>query len=139
MHVLVISSGYPNDYEPLDGIFYRDQAEALKVAGHRVGVISAIPISIFSFVKSQKWRFGKRKIVQNGVPTFTWTYLNRPKSPNYLVKKARRYGMILMEAYVQEFGEPDVVHLHCYEGGELAKTIKEKYGIPYIEIGRAHV
>lgn len=132
MHILVISSGYPNDYEPLDGIFYRDQAEALKVAGHHVGVISAIPVSIFSFIKSQKWRFGKRKSVQNGVPTFTWTYLNRPKSPNYLVKKARKYGMILLEDYIQKFGKPDIVHLHCYEGGEFAKAIKEKYGIPYI-------
>lgn len=132
MHILVISSGYPNDYEPLDGIFYRDQAEALKVAGHHVGVISSIPVSVFSFVKSRKWRFGKRKIVRNGVPTFTWTYLNRPKSPNYLVKKARKYGMILLEDYIQKFGKPDIVHLHCYEGGEFAKAIKGKYGIPYI-------
>lgn len=131
MHILVISSGYPNDYEPLDGIFYRDQAEALKLAGHQVGVISAIPVSIFSFVKSRKWRFGKKEFIQNGVPTFTWTYLNRPKSPYYLVKKARKFGMILLEEYIQEFGKPDIVHLHCYEGGEFAKAIKEKYGIPY--------
>jgi L-malate glycosyltransferase len=132
MHILVISSGYPNDYEPLDGIFYRDQAEALIHAGHNVGVISAIPISIFSFVKSKKWRFGKRKFVQNGVNTFTWTYLNRPKSPYYLVKKARKYGMTMFQEYIQEFGNPDIIHLHCYEGGEFARAIQEKYGIPYV-------
>lgn len=132
MHVLVISSGYPNDYEPLDGIFYRDQAEALKLAGHDVGVISAIPVSVFSFLKLRKWKFGKEKFVRNGVRTFTQTYLNKPKSPDYLVKKARKYGMALLEEYVKEFGFPEIVHLHCYEGGEFARAIKEKYGIPYV-------
>lgn len=132
MHVLVISSGYPNEYEPLDGIFYRDQAEALKLAGHDVGVISAIPVSVFSFLKLRKWKFGKEKVVRNGVRTFTRTYLNKPKSPNYLVKKARKYGMALLEEYIKEFGIPEIVHLHCYEGGEFAKAIKEKYGIPYV-------
>lgn len=132
MHILVISSGYPNDYEPLDGIFYRDQAEALKQAGHQVGVISAIPVSVFSFARSRKWHFGKRKFVENGVNTFTWTYLNRPKSPGYPVRKAFKYGLILFDRYISEFGKPDLVHLHCFEGGRFAKGIKEKFGIPYV-------
>ena len=132
MHILVISSGYPNPYEPLDGIFYQDQAEALQAAGNKVGVISAIPVSIFSFLKLRKWKFGKKQFVQNGVRTFIHTYLNKPKSPVYPVKKARTYGMAMLETYVREFGLPEIVHLHCYEGGEFAKAIKEKYGIPYV-------
>ncbi len=132
MHILVISSGYPNDYEPLDGIFYRDQAEALQLAGHNVGVISAIPVSVFAFARLRKWKFGKRVVTENGVKTFTRTYLNRPKSPDYSVKKAKKYGMILFEEYIREFGKPDIIHLHCYEGGELAKAMKEKYGISYV-------
>lgn len=132
MHVLVISSGYPNEYEPLDGIFYRDQAEALQLAGHEVGVISAIPVSVFSFLKGRKWKFGKKQLVLNGVRTFTHTYLNKPKSPDYLVKKARKYGMAMLETYIAEFGKPDIVHLHCYEGGEFAKAITGQYGIPYV-------
>lgn len=132
MHILVISSGYPNAYEPLDGIFYRDQAEALQAAGHEVGVISAIPVSVFSFLRLRQWKFGKKKFVQNGVRTFTHTYLNKPKSPLYLVKKARVYGMALFEQYIHEFGLPDIVHLHCYEGGGFARAIKEKHGIPYV-------
>lgn len=132
MHVLVISSGYPNEYEPLDGIFYRDQAEALQLAGNEVGVISAIPVSVFAFLKLRKWKFGKKKFVLNGVRTFTHTYLNKPKSPDYLVKKARKYGMKLLEEYITEFGKPDIVHLHCYEGGEFAKAIQEKYAIKYV-------
>lgn len=132
MHILVISSGYPNEYVPLDGIFYRDQAEALKLAGHEVGVVSAIPVSVFSFMKLRKWKFGKKKFIQNGVRTYIHTYLNRPKSPAYPLRKAKKYGMDLLKDYIREYGKPEIVHLHCIEGGELALEIKNHYGIPYV-------
>jgi L-malate glycosyltransferase len=132
MHVLIVSSGYPNIYAPLDGIFYKDQAEALFLAGHQVGVVSAIPVSIFSFLRTKKWAFGISKKRVNGIPSFTHTYLNKPKSPQYCIKKAKKLGVSLFHDYIQEFGQPDIIHLHCFEGGELALEIQKKYAIPFI-------
>lgn len=132
MHVLVISSGYPNDYEPLDGIFYRDQAEALAASGHEVGVITTIPVSIFSFLKRKKWLFGYKVFQKNGVETMTYTYLNRPKSPVYGVLKAKKHGLRMFNDYLKKHGRPDLIHLHCFEAGELAQKISSQWGIPYV-------
>ncbi len=132
MHILVISSGYPNEYEPLDGIFYRDQAEALCAAGHTVGVISTIPVSIFSLLKQKKWHFGKKLFMKNGVTTHTYTYLNRPKSPLFAVKKAKNQGMRMFRNYLETVGRPDIVHLHCFEAGEFAQQIQDQFNIPYV-------
>jgi glycosyltransferase involved in cell wall biosynthesis len=132
MHVLIISSGYPNVYEPLDGIFYKDQAEALFKMGNKVGVVSTIPVSVFSLFKRRKWCFGLGSHDMNGLQTYTYTYLNRPKSPKYAIKMARKYGERMFEKYINANGVPNILHLHCYEAGELARTIKEKWGIPYV-------
>jgi hypothetical protein len=39
MHILFIPSWYPTRENPISGIFFREQAHALKRAGHQVGVI----------------------------------------------------------------------------------------------------
>jgi glycosyltransferase involved in cell wall biosynthesis len=131
MHILIISSGYPSQYEPLDGIFYKDQAEALTVSGHQVGIVSTIPVSVFSWLKLRKNYFGKKKSTVNGVYTLTHTYLNIPKMPTFCVKMAVKLGLPLFDEYINEKGKPTVIHLHCYEGGELAIAIQKKYGIPF--------
>ena len=56
MHVLIVSCGYPNEYQPLEGIFYRDQAEALAAAGLKVGVVSTVPVSLKDILKTRKIR-----------------------------------------------------------------------------------
>lgn len=132
MHILIISSGYPNIYEPLDGVFYRDQARALKEAGNKVGVISSIPISIFSFLKVRKIKFGKNFIIDQEIPTYTWSYLNIPKRPKFSVKKALKNGMKMFHEYIDKYGKPDLIHLHCFEGGKFAIKVKDTFRIPFI-------
>lgn len=131
MHILIISSGYPSPYEPLDGIFYKDQAEALKANGHQVGVVATIPVSIFSWLKLRKNKFGRAESIIQGIPTFTHTYLNVPKMPTFCVKMAVKLGLPLVDKYIKTVGKPSLIHLHCYEGGKLAIAVQQKYGIPF--------
>ena len=132
MHILIVSSGYPNSYELLDGIFYRDQARVLKAAGNKVGVISSIPVSIFSVIKARKLKFGKEIKIDEDIPTYTWTYLNIPKRPKYPVAMAAKKGMKMFREYIEKYGKPDLLHLHCFEGGEFAMEVKNTFDIPFL-------
>jgi len=132
MHILIVSSGYPNSYEPLDGIFYRDQALALKEAGNKVGVISSIPISFFSVLKVRKIVFGKNFKIDQDIPTYTWSYLNIPKQPKFPVAMALKKGMKLFHEYILKYGKPDLLHLHCFEGGKFAMQVKNTFNIPFV-------
>ncbi|MNU81073.1 Glycogen synthase [compost metagenome] len=133
MHILVISSGYPNEYEPLDGIFYRDQAEALATnKENQVAVIATVPISIKAVLKKKRWSFGANKTLRNDVRTFVYTFLNLPKVHRYRMLKSRKEAKKLIEEYIREFGKPDLIHLHGFQAGLQAIEAKKKFGIPYV-------
>lgn len=132
MHILILSTGYPTDYVPLDGIFFRDQAEALAAENHQVGLIAVNPVSIKSVLKLKKWNFGHFNFRENGVETNIYKYINIPKYPTYCIKQSLRIGMKLFEKYIKTHGKPEIMHVHCFESGALANKIKQKYGIPYV-------
>lgn len=132
MHVLIVSTGYPTDYVPLDGIFYRDQAEALVAQGNTVGFIAVNPISIKSILQRKKLNLGLSSFTEKGVNTMLYKYINIPKFPVYQVVKAQKKGSALIDNYIAKYGKPDVVHLHCYEGILMAMHLKNKYKIPFV-------
>ena len=39
MHILLITSAYKSKFNPVNALFFRDQALALKNSGNQVGVI----------------------------------------------------------------------------------------------------
>ena len=53
MHVLLICSTYPEHNNARKSVFFRDQARALKMAGHKVGVIVAKGINPKDFLLKQ--------------------------------------------------------------------------------------
>lgn len=132
MHILFISNGYPTDYHPLDGIFYKDQAEALAANGCKVGLIATNPISVFAILKRRKFNLGPSYFEEKKVITSLYKYINIPKHPRYCVKQAKNIGKTLVDDYIQKNGKPDLIHVHCYESILLAMYIKNKYNIPFI-------
>lgn len=132
MHVLIISNGYPTNYSPLDGIFYKDQAEALSSNGFKVGFIAINPVSIKSILQQKKINFGLSNFEEKGVNTYLYKYINIPKRPTYCVKKARLVGPKIFEQYLKKHGKPDIIHLHCFEPILFAMEIKEKYKVPFV-------
>lgn len=132
MHILIISNGYPTNYVPLNGIFHRDQAEALVLAKCTVGVISINPIAAKTIINSKKVSLGLVQYTEKEVNTSIYKYINMPKRPTYCVKKAVKNGKKIADDYIKKNGVPDIIHLHNYESILLVMYIKEKYKIPFV-------
>ncbi|MCG9911663.1 MAG: glycosyltransferase [Flavobacteriales bacterium] len=132
LHILFISTAYPGPYQPLEGVFFTDQAQALAKAGHKVGYIAINPVSIKDIFKKGLSGLGKKTEENKGVHTFIFRYPHTPKDTQQPIRKALKKGKVLAEEYLQQYGKPDIVHLHRFEGGLLAVYFKEKYNIPYV-------
>lgn len=133
MHILIIPSWYPTDVSPLSGIFFREQAQALRKAGHQVGVI-------FPERKSLRWfRFRNPKSYvfhedDQGVATIRkkgWNWF--PRIPHAYADLYLDDGVVLYDEYVNKYGEPDIIHAHAMLfGGVLATRIKKRYDKPFV-------
>jgi glycosyltransferase involved in cell wall biosynthesis len=132
MHVLLISTGYPTSYQPLNGIFYYDQAKAIAKVGNKVGFLAFVPTSLKDFV-SKGWKnYGKFEKEEDGVRSKGFIYLQIPKYFSQQFNKTLALGKKYFEDYIAKEGKPDIIHLHGFEGGKLAIWIQEKYGIPFV-------
>lgn len=130
MHILLLPINYPNSYSFVSGIFFKDQAEALSL-NNKVGVLALIGISVKQVLKDFKFNFGFFKDASK-VVSFRYQYFSIPKLM-WLNNLVRLYlGKKYFIKYISEFGMPDVVHVHVYLAGDLARWIKNRYGIPYI-------
>lgn len=131
-HVLFLTMGYPSDYSQIQGVFFRDQAEAVAKSGLKVGLIALCPVSIFQVIASKKLRFGSDKFERNKVETRIHPFLNIPKFYKHRIRKSLHTGFASFEAYMAQNGKPDVLHLHSYQLGPLAQKIRNKYQIPFL-------
>jgi len=135
MHILILPSWYPTYENPINGIFFREQALALKNAGHQVGVIYPQLRSLILMCKSLfGWPSGITYEDDEGIPTYClhgWAWL--PLIPRQNMNLWLRAGERLFERYVSDHGRPDLLHAHsCLLGGVLAARLKATYGISYI-------
>lgn len=132
MKVLIIPSWYPNSFNPLGGIFFKEQAESLQKYGHTVSVISINQYSIREIIKYKQIIFKNNSFTENGVKTYIIEYPAIPK----LDFLRRKLGLLFFKKkfkkYIAENGFPDIIHLHSFFDGEFALWIKKNYNIPYI-------
>jgi glycosyltransferase involved in cell wall biosynthesis len=133
MHILILASGYPTEFSLNQGIFFRDQAEAFaKDKQNQVAVIAVVPVSIKTVLKRKRFSFGLTSTVKNQVRTYINTFLNIPKVNRYRVLKSRKLAMKLINAYIEEFRKPDVIHIHGFQAGLQGVEAKERFGIPFV-------
>lgn len=132
MHVLLLSTGYPSKYAPLDGIFYRDQAEALAQSFVKTGFLAVSPVSVLALAKKGPFCLGEKKFVRNNVTVFSKSYINIPKRPDYCINQSVLKGLPLFLKYKHAIGLPDIIHLHSFHAGLLAIKIKENFNIPFM-------
>jgi len=131
MHVLLYTINYPNIYKAQSHIFFQDQAKAIRATGAKVGVISAISISIVSLLKSFKFKLGYY-ITSANIFTILYLFPGFPKSQKINSKIRGYFGKKLFERYIKKFGKPDIVHVHVAHTSNLPLWIKRKYNIPYV-------
>lgn len=134
LHVLIIPSWYPQFNGDIYGSFFREQAIALKKAGHLVGVIYPQIRSLKNIKEILKKPYGLTVENDEGVNTFRWYTANYiPKSKKYNKTHWIKVALKLFETYVEQFGKPDIIHVHSMlYAGFAAQLISEKYGIPYV-------
>ena len=134
MHILIIPSWYPQFSGDIGGSFFREQAIALKRAGHSVGVIYPQIRSLKSIYKIFKKPYGLTIEADDGVDTLRWYSINFfPKVKNYNKNHWVSLGLRLFQVYIEKYGIPDIIHVHSMlYAGFVAEIIKEKYNIPYV-------
>jgi teichuronic acid biosynthesis glycosyltransferase TuaC len=133
MHILVYASWYPSAWNPILGSFVRDQAEALRAAGVRVGVIALNHVPF----RPQTLRLVARReefAIERGIPTYRnydLRSLLRPLYGHRFVGGAFKDD--LFRRYIADNGMPDVIHAHAtLLGGVVAARIKRQYGVPLV-------
>ena len=134
MHILIIPSWYPQFSGDIGGSFFREQAIALRKAEYQVGVIYPQIRSLKNIKSILKKPYGLTVEDDEGVNTIRWYAVNFiPKNKKYNKSHWIKIALKLFETYVEQFGKPDIIHVHSMlYAGFAAQLLSEKYGIPYV-------
>jgi glycosyltransferase involved in cell wall biosynthesis len=135
MHILIIPSWYATPQNPIRGSFFREQAQALRRAGHQVGLLvpPSKARSWHGLAESRRhWRSAADAIVRSdddGIPVYRmpwwgWQALFSPRQRGEL-------ALSIFDRYCREVGTPDVLHAHSIlYGGYLAAYIGQQRQVP---------
>jgi glycosyltransferase involved in cell wall biosynthesis len=135
MHVLILPTSYPRFYNPISGVFFRDQAKALKDSGVTVGVIDSAPRSMKTVKRGRIFanRFHVTTTLDEGFPIVRANDWCLPHLPKIYVRQFVWRAAHLLDRYIERFGRPDVIHAHeILWGGVAARAISARSGIPYV-------
>jgi glycosyltransferase involved in cell wall biosynthesis len=109
------------------GIFFHQQASAIEKT-EKVGVLAYLNLSLKQRFKQHFWMVGPRwngnKLLYYSLAIPGLQRLNLGLR-TFVMKRALR-------RYINRFGKPDMIHVHCAEAGQVARWAKIKHGIPFI-------
>ncbi|MEQ9558383.1 MAG: glycosyltransferase [Rhodospirillales bacterium] len=135
MHVLLIPSWYAHLRSAGGGSFFRDQAQALAAAGHKVGLIYPKLWGLRDYRTGPLPDMNHIRAEDDGaVRVWRIDTLHRlPRLPFRDACKFTAAGMRLFDAYVAAEGRPDILHAHAaLYGGVLARRAAARSGIPFV-------
>lgn len=133
MKIFIISNGYPTRQAPQFGCFEKDQAFALKRAGHDVSILYI----------DGRFRFYWRKLgishkMEDGINIYGiyWFPIKFLRiAGNKVIHKLRNHMLERVFKYVIKMeGKPDVIYAHYLYNIVHATTLREKYNIPLVGI-----
>lgn len=129
MNILIIPSWYNTKKNPTNGSFFREQAMALKDAGHNV-IVAFVEVELISF----KSKNNKIDIYDdNGIKTYRIIQGKPSKTSNLGTAFAFNLGLNKIYKYIKEKEKVDIVHLHsCLWGGLGAVSISKKLNVPLV-------
>lgn len=131
LKVLVLPSWYPTIDDPVNGIFFREQAEVL----NQYVDVAVLYLNPVKFKQPKKFLFAKRKntIRENGLLTCQFNYEWMPRN---ITLRHKVYEKRLIEGYmevIEHFGKPDIIHAHVsYPAGYGAMILGHKFKTPFI-------
>lgn len=131
MRILVLASWYPDEDNSLNGIFFKEQAEALKKYGLDIVVLNIKLISI-------KYMLKKRKNIGLDIRNENNINIYRYKSYNFFPKLYKiyiKYYSYLLKKCIskieKEEGKIDIVHIHSAFDAGIAYA-ESQLNIPYV-------
>lgn len=129
MNILIIPSWYATNSNPTNGSFFREQAMALKEAGHNV-IVAFVEVRMAS-----RDLFSEKVDIKddNGIKTYRIIQGKIPKTGNIGTAIAFRRGLIKIIKNLYNRENIDIVHLHsCIWGGIGAVSASRKLNIPLV-------
>lgn len=129
MKILLIPSWYySNNTSAINGIFFKEFAEALAKAGHETAILY---FEIESKIK--KKNKGYNHCIVNNVQEFRYIQRNyTPKSSNGVELQKLLKTEYMSKMIELEFGKPDVIHLESSVMINITNKLKRKWNIPVI-------
>ena len=137
-HILVTSAWFPSDRSASDGVFVKEQAEALSRSGNRVTALIVTNARLGLWVRtltSRSPRYDRSEFVtlirEHVVFPFPSRFFIDPAAivKQYIIKRVFNR----LSSYFAVHGYPDVVHHHCLsDNSYLAEAISKDLGIPYV-------
>tara|TARA_R110001592_G_scaffold267864_1_gene533974 strand:- start:1265 stop:2467 length:1203 start_codon:yes stop_codon:yes gene_type:complete len=135
MHVLLIPSWYSHLRSAGGGSFFRDQAQALAAAGHKVGLIYPKLWGLRDYRAGPLPAIDRIRAEDDG-PVRVWRVDTLHRLPRVPFRDACKFvaaGTRLFDAYVAAEGRPDVLHAHAaLYGGVLARRLAARRGVPFV-------
>jgi glycosyltransferase involved in cell wall biosynthesis len=122
--VLIIPSWYPDDKDPIAGIFIQQQALALKEVG--------VNIAVLSLTESFWHKKSPYLSIEDGLKVIRATSWLPPKRIKVLRSLVLKESDKLFRYYLQDHPMPNLLHAHSFVGGWVANYLSVKYHIPYI-------
>lgn len=136
LHLLIIPSFYPTVEDPIQGVFFKEQAKMVQQAGVKIGMIypEIRPLKSLTPSLLRSNYFQSDHSVEDEIPTFRmhgWNIF-----PGFIkgtmklwVATAER----LFEKYLASHGKPDLIHAQsALWAGAAALKLSQKYDIPFI-------
>lgn len=135
-HVVVLPSWYPTALEPVGGIFFREQAQALvRHGGVRVGVIAPVlrPVRSVTRGGAAGYRFQVEEEDDQGVRTLRALGWNAPRLPALNRRVWLWLARRMLRRYAARYGAPDLIHAHSVlTAAWPARVLARERGIPCV-------
>lgn len=143
MNIFIIPSWYPDNENPLDGIFIKEQAESLaefhddknfivSVCNNNYLSISRPDIYIKTLNKFRSSEKSKVSIRKNLIELYDSALTWSSKLGGDITNIVKSHESNFLKAR-SEFGKIDLIHAHVsFPGGFTAMELKKKYDIPFV-------
>jgi len=135
MHILFIPSFYADPEKPVCGVFFKDQAYALKKSGVKIAIAYVEPRRLHALnlhrIRDNHFQitFGE----EDGLPTLRLHGWNPFMNTNVGGLVWSFLAQFLIDTYVARFGLPDLIHAHnSLWAGHAVVRSSVKHGIPYV-------
>lgn len=137
MHILFICQTYPEPNNQRKGVFFRDQATAMRKAGHQVGVIAFGGLDYLDLSpEGLKSRRNQLQYIDSGLPVYRSLRIPLPLKKyesNLRLWSITAPAMRTFNRYIAEYGMPDILHSQNFFYAAIAgNRIAQKNGLPHV-------